>query len=210
MAKTKTVYRCTECGAEHARWGGRCESCGEWNTLAEEMATPARYAKGNGRRAGRAANLGRGWRRRDDSSRPRRHRIRIGALAAHRPGRIRFRPRRRRRTRLDGAAGRRTGRRKVDAAAPGGRATPGSAGGPTLYVSGEESPLQVKLRADRLADAARRRHVVERDESRDDSRHRRLGPPACTDHRFDPDRLHRAISKARRATSVRSANARRG
>ena len=38
--KVKTVYRCTDCGAEHPEWAGRCDVCGEWNTLVEEMAAP--------------------------------------------------------------------------------------------------------------------------------------------------------------------------
>ncbi|MDQ3673483.1 MAG: DNA repair protein RadA, partial [Gemmatimonadota bacterium] len=38
--RAKTVYRCTECGAEFARWQGRCDVCGEWNTLVEEIAAP--------------------------------------------------------------------------------------------------------------------------------------------------------------------------
>src|SRR3954464_15082200 len=49
MPKTKTVYRCSECGAEYAKWAGRCETCGEWNTLVEEMATP-KAATGSERR----------------------------------------------------------------------------------------------------------------------------------------------------------------
>jgi DNA repair protein RadA/Sms len=36
MAKSKTVHRCTACGAESLRWVGRCPGCGEWNTLVEE------------------------------------------------------------------------------------------------------------------------------------------------------------------------------
>ena len=40
MAKTKTVYRCTECGAEYFKWQGRCDTCGEWNSLVEEAAPP--------------------------------------------------------------------------------------------------------------------------------------------------------------------------
>ena len=39
--KLKTVYRCSECGAESAKWGGRCDACGAWNTLAEEVAAAA-------------------------------------------------------------------------------------------------------------------------------------------------------------------------
>src|SRR5579871_24654 len=43
----KTIFRCSECGAERPKWGGRCDACGEWNTLAEEpVATkPARAAR---------------------------------------------------------------------------------------------------------------------------------------------------------------------
>src|SRR5579883_2701418 len=64
MPKVKTVYRCTECGAAHARWGGRCDSCGEWNTLVEEVAAPAspRPARANGRRLPGGAGLGAGGR----------------------------------------------------------------------------------------------------------------------------------------------------
>jgi DNA repair protein RadA/Sms len=37
---SRTVYFCSECGAEAARWLGRCPSCGGWNTLAEERVGP--------------------------------------------------------------------------------------------------------------------------------------------------------------------------
>ena len=33
MAKAKTLYVCSSCGAEHFKWEGRCTGCGEWNTL---------------------------------------------------------------------------------------------------------------------------------------------------------------------------------
>ena len=36
MARTRSVYRCTECGNEHPKWVGRCEECQAWNTVAEE------------------------------------------------------------------------------------------------------------------------------------------------------------------------------
>lgn len=36
MAKTKTKFVCSNCGAEYPKWTGRCENCGEWNTLSEE------------------------------------------------------------------------------------------------------------------------------------------------------------------------------
>ncbi|MDR2361719.1 MAG: DNA repair protein RadA [Prevotellaceae bacterium] len=37
MAKTKTAYFCQQCGFESAKWLGRCPSCGEWNTFVEEL-----------------------------------------------------------------------------------------------------------------------------------------------------------------------------
>ncbi|MCP5087712.1 MAG: DNA repair protein RadA, partial [Rhodobacteraceae bacterium] len=37
MAKTITSYSCSACGAAHKKWTGRCESCGEWNTVSEEV-----------------------------------------------------------------------------------------------------------------------------------------------------------------------------
>ena len=39
MAKTKTVYVCQNCGADSAKWIGRCPSCGQWNTYVEEILT---------------------------------------------------------------------------------------------------------------------------------------------------------------------------
>ena len=41
MAKTKTVFYCTECGNETPKWQGRCPACGAWNTLEEHMEKPA-------------------------------------------------------------------------------------------------------------------------------------------------------------------------
>ncbi len=35
--RTKTIYRCSDCGADFPKWGGRCDVCGEWNTLVEEV-----------------------------------------------------------------------------------------------------------------------------------------------------------------------------
>lgn len=37
MAKSKSTFICQACGAVSARWQGRCESCGEWNTIVEEL-----------------------------------------------------------------------------------------------------------------------------------------------------------------------------
>lgn len=38
MAKIKTLYVCQSCGAAHNKWNGKCEACGEWNTMVEEIA----------------------------------------------------------------------------------------------------------------------------------------------------------------------------
>ena len=37
MAKSKSAYFCQSCGYESAKWLGKCPSCGEWNTLVEEL-----------------------------------------------------------------------------------------------------------------------------------------------------------------------------
>lgn len=37
MAKTKTIYVCQNCGVTTPKWVGRCNSCGEWNTIVEEI-----------------------------------------------------------------------------------------------------------------------------------------------------------------------------
>ena len=37
MAKIKSVYICSECGYESPKWYGKCPSCGEWNTMNEEL-----------------------------------------------------------------------------------------------------------------------------------------------------------------------------
>ena len=39
MAKTKTVYVCSNCGADSPKWLGKCPNCGEWNTYVEEIVT---------------------------------------------------------------------------------------------------------------------------------------------------------------------------
>lgn len=39
MAKNKSSYFCQNCGAESAKWIGRCPACGEWNTYVEEIIT---------------------------------------------------------------------------------------------------------------------------------------------------------------------------
>lgn len=46
MAKTKTVFYCTACGNETPKWQGRCPVCGEWNTIQEHIEKPAATGKG--------------------------------------------------------------------------------------------------------------------------------------------------------------------
>ena len=41
MAKAKTIYSCTECGATSPKWQGQCPGCGVWNTLVETVAESA-------------------------------------------------------------------------------------------------------------------------------------------------------------------------
>jgi DNA repair protein RadA/Sms len=54
MAKTKTAYVCSECGADHSKWQGQCIACGAWNTLKEFHlgASKAPSAPQNFKRAG--------------------------------------------------------------------------------------------------------------------------------------------------------------
>ena len=37
MAKLKTLYFCQSCGSQYSQWHGQCKNCGEWNTLVEEV-----------------------------------------------------------------------------------------------------------------------------------------------------------------------------
>jgi len=153
--KVKTVYRCTECGADHPKWAGRCDVCGEWNTLVEETAAPkvrAAFGGGNARRVGGHESLGAGGTVVETT--------RISHVVGSESARVR------------------TGIDEFDFVLGGG-IVPGSmiliGGEPgigkstlllqvaarlqssdraTLYASGEESALQIKLRADRLAEDA--------------------------------------------------------
>ncbi|MFC4158828.1 DNA repair protein RadA [Chitinimonas lacunae] len=44
MAKVKTQYGCSECGATSPKWQGQCPGCGAWNTLVETLIAPAKPA----------------------------------------------------------------------------------------------------------------------------------------------------------------------
>lgn len=57
MAKVKSRYVCQNCGASFAKWAGRCENCGEWNSLLEQAGiaeTEAKTAIAKGKISGKA------------------------------------------------------------------------------------------------------------------------------------------------------------
>jgi len=45
VTRARVVFRCLSCGAGAAKWSGRCQSCGDWNTLSEELETPPATAQ---------------------------------------------------------------------------------------------------------------------------------------------------------------------
>lgn len=49
MAALKSIYACTECGAQSNKWMGKCPSCGEWNTLIEEVVESKKNTAKNSR-----------------------------------------------------------------------------------------------------------------------------------------------------------------
>ena len=53
MARPQARYACQQCGAVHTKWTGRCEGCGAWNSLIEELPREA-LPKGLDRRGGRS------------------------------------------------------------------------------------------------------------------------------------------------------------
>ncbi len=52
MARTRTLYSCTACGARSPKWAGQCPECGAWNTLEETVEAPAAPRAGNAQYAG--------------------------------------------------------------------------------------------------------------------------------------------------------------
>ena len=47
MAKVKTTFFCQNCGAQSAQWMGKCKSCGEWNTIVEEVVSKPKPSQAN-------------------------------------------------------------------------------------------------------------------------------------------------------------------
>ncbi len=126
MASSRSVYRCTECGAEYPKWVGRCEGCGTWNTVAEEVGIPQRLAEV-------AAEGLRRWKTGLDELD-----FVVGGGVV--PGSL---------TIVGGEPGIGKSTLLLQCAA-----RFEAAGISTLYVSGEESAEQVRLRADRLGGGA--------------------------------------------------------
>ena len=142
MAKTRTAFFCRECGNETPRWQGQCPACREWNTLVEEPAAPRRKGSGGDVPAVRVASDAVPVRLRDvEGTERRRWATGLGELDFVLGGGI-----------VPGSVvlvggepgiGKSTILLQVAARLEG-------AGLRTLYVSGEESAHQVKLRAERL------------------------------------------------------------
>lgn len=60
MAKAKSNYVCQNCGASYAKWVGKCDNCGEWNTLVEQVIqdeTVAKSAIAKGAISGKKLNI---------------------------------------------------------------------------------------------------------------------------------------------------------
>jgi DNA repair protein RadA/Sms len=140
VARPATIFSCSACGAQSPKWHGRCPGCGEWNTLVEERAPAPRVAGGRGANGNGAA--ARPVRLRDVAVErvPRLHtgigeldRVLGGGLV---PGSLVL---------LGGSPG--IGKSTLTNMALGHLA---GAGHRTLYVSGEESAAQIRLRAERL------------------------------------------------------------
>jgi DNA repair protein RadA/Sms len=148
MAKPKSLYVCSECGASAPKWQGQCPGCGQWNTLVETV-TPA-AAPGMSRFGAHFAPLAQTGKPQDLAAiRPREEprqptgieefdRVLGGGLA---PGSVVL---------IGGDPG--IGKSTLLLQA---LARLAEAGLPTLYVSGEESAEQVALRAQRLQLATR-------------------------------------------------------
>lgn len=52
MAKKSTMFICQNCGAAYPKWQGKCDACGEWNTIVEETAQEEGFSKFKSKREG--------------------------------------------------------------------------------------------------------------------------------------------------------------
>src|SRR5437899_1808250 len=135
----RTVFLCSACGNDSPKWFGRCPHCGEWNTAVEEAqraaAPPSRRGYGSGAtRPTRLSEI--------ESLAEERHRSGIGELdrvlgGGLVPGSLVL-------IGGDPGIGKSTLALQLAVSLAG-------EGNPVLYVSGEESPRQAKMRAERIA-----------------------------------------------------------
>ncbi len=135
----RTVFSCASCGHESPKWHGRCPGCGDWNTLVEEKPVASRRTAS--RTVSRTTPV-----RLADVEAPALARFSTGIGELDRvlggglvPGSLVL---------LGGSPG--IGKSTLTASALGNLASERK----VLYVTGEESPAQVKLRAERLGPAA--------------------------------------------------------
>jgi DNA repair protein RadA/Sms len=142
MAKRGGGYECSECGHLALAWTGQCPGCGDWNTLAAKAPAPRR--SGPGVRPGAAAPKPVPLR---SVSADRSDRLRTGIGEFDRvlgggfvPGSLVL---------LGGSPG--IGKSTLAGMA---LANASAAGHSVIYVSGEESPAQIRTRAERLGEAA--------------------------------------------------------
>ncbi len=141
MAKTKTVFFCQNCGAQYAKWQGQCTSCREWNTIVEELVQKPQ--KNDWKRATTNSKVSK-------AAKP----LRISEIQTHRD--VRYNTDDSELNRVLGG-GLVPGSLTLLGGEPGiGKSTlllqislrlPFK----TLYVSGEESMQQIKMRADRIS-----------------------------------------------------------
>ena len=141
MGKGRTIFACQGCGFRSTRWLGRCPDCGEWNSLVEERIEgepPSRRAPAGDRArdAQPITELAPATEMRRSSGIDELDRVLGGGVV---PGSVVL---------IGGDPG--IGKSTLVLQALAALA----AAGPVLYVSGEESPQQVKMRADRLGVAA--------------------------------------------------------
>ena len=137
MAKAKTVYYCQNCGYQTGKWMGRCPSCGEWNTIAEEIVSKPDDKKRDGisdsknRQPVSIKNIGSETENRIDTRSTELNRVLGGGLVKGSLVLLGGEP----------GIGKSTLLLQIAMNMPGTK---------ILYVSGEESYKQIKMRADRL------------------------------------------------------------
>jgi DNA repair protein RadA/Sms len=145
MARATSQFVCQQCGQSSPSWAGRCPGCGEWNTLVESIRREARGGAA-ARRSPVAGKAARPVPLRDVRA-PAVERLGTGIAELDRvlggglvPGSLVL---------LGGSPG--IGKSTLTGMALGNLA---ASGGRALYVSGEESAAQVRLRAERLGEYA--------------------------------------------------------